>query len=120
VVALLNALSFALLAVAAVAFFRQRRLVLALAAVLFFPVAAAATVLIWWPISPVAAVLILAVTLGVPLVALAVFAIDFIWAPFCLEMTYLTFLCWILCPLAVLLNYAGPLACALLGLLSAD
>ena len=103
----LNALSLALLAVAGVAFFRQRRGVLVIAAVLFFPLTAAATVGLWWPLSPPAAALILALTLGVPLIALALFAVDVAWAPFCFEMTYLTILCWLLCPLAVVLNYVA-------------
>jgi hypothetical protein len=113
---LLNTLSLALLALAATSYVRRRFAILCGAALLFFPVTAAATVLTWWPLSPALAVAILALTLGVSLCALALFGIDVAWAPFCLEMTYLTFLCWTLFPLAVLLNFLGLALCALLGI----
>lgn len=106
-VAIWNALSFALLALAAVSYPRWRRRTLAVAGVLFFPATAVAVVLTWWPVSPLLAIVILAVTLGIPLGCLALFGIDVIWAPFCMEMTYVTVWCWILCPLAVMLNYVG-------------
>ncbi len=109
----LSTLSFALLVLAAVAYSRQRFVALWAAGTLFFCTTGLATVVIWWPVSPSLAVLILAVGLGGSLAVLALFAIDVIWAPFCLEMTYVTALCWILCPLVVLLNYAGLLLCAL-------
>ncbi len=106
----LNTVSLALLVLAAVAYIRRRPGVLWPVAALFFPVTGVATVLIWWPVSPALTVLVIALTLGVSLGALALFAIDVAWAPFCLEMTYLTFICWVLCPLAVLVNYVGALA----------
>jgi len=103
----MNTLSFALLALAAVAYARQAPKCLWAAGLLFFPLTGLTTVLAWWPLAPLAAILILVLTLGVPLVCLALFAMDVLWAPFCLEMTYLTFLCWLLCPLSVVLNYMG-------------
>jgi len=106
----LNTISLALLIVAGVGYVRRRPVVLWTAAGVFFAAGGAATILIWWPLSPVLAVLVLGLTLGVSLAALALFAIDVTWAPFCLEMTYLTFLCWVLCPAAVLVNYLGALA----------
>jgi hypothetical protein len=104
---LLNTLCFLLFALAAASYVRQRFVGLWLAGLLFFPLTGLATVWTWWPVSPLAAILILVGTLGVPLVCLALFAIDVMWAPFCLEMAYLTILCWVLCPQAVLLNYLG-------------
>jgi len=112
---LLNTLSLALLALAATSYVRRRFAILWGAALLFFPVTAAAAVLTWWPLSPALAAVIVALTLGISLCALALFGIDVAWAPFCLEMTYLTVLCWILCPLAVLLDYLGLALRALLG-----
>ena len=103
----LNAVSLALFALAAVAYTRQRHAALAAAAVLFFPVTSAATVLSWYPVSPMVAVVILLATLVAPLAALALTAIDVVWAPFGLQMSYCTVLCWLLCPMAVFLNYTG-------------
>ena len=111
----LNMLSFALLALAATSYARRRFVTLWGAAILFFPVTGAAAVTTWWAVSPALAVVIVALTLGVSLSALALFGIDVAWAPFCVEMTYLTFLCWILCPLVVLLNYLGLALRALAG-----
>ena len=105
----LNTLSLALLLIAALAYTRHWPAVLWSLAALFFPVTGIATVLIWWPVSPTLTLAVLLVTLGVPLIALALFTIDVVWAPFCLEMTYPTFVCWILCPLAVLANWMGLL-----------
>jgi len=102
-----NALSFGLLALAAVAYSHWRRTTLAVAAALFFPVTAAATLLTWWPVSAAAALCVLCLGVGVPLVCLGLFLVDLIWAPFCMEMTYLTLWCWVLCPLCVALNYVG-------------
>jgi hypothetical protein len=107
VAAQLSMLSLALCCLAAVAFYRRRRGVLILAALLFFPVTAAATVSVWWAISHVLAMCIIAATLALPIVLIALFLVDLIWAPFCFEMTYATIPCWILCPLGVLLNYVG-------------
>ena len=103
----LNIMSFALLALAGVSYARRRFMTLWGAAALFFPVTGAAAVTTWWTLSPTLTIIILLFTLGTSLVALAMFAVDVIWAPFCLEMTYLALLCWILCPLAVLFNYLG-------------
>jgi len=102
-----NVLSLALLGVAAVAFFRQKRGVLVVSAALFLPVTAIATVALWGPISVLGAGVIVAVTLAVPVLLLGIVLIDVLWAPFCLEMTYLGLLCWVLCPLAVVVNYAA-------------
>ncbi len=111
----LNALSLALIAVAAVAYARHRRFALTAAAVLFFPVTGAATVMSWYATSPTLAVVILAATLGVSLVALALIGIDVTWAPFGVQMTYGAALCWLLCPAAVLLNYVGMAVQGALG-----
>jgi len=102
----LNILSFALLSLAAVAYARRRFHVFWAAAGLFFPIAAWTTVATWWQVSPLFTIILLALTLGISVLALALFAVDVIWAPFCLEMTYLTPLCWILCPLLVFANYS--------------
>ena len=111
----LNTMSLALFGLAAAAYARRRGTVLLAAAVLFFPVAAGATLAVWWPLCPTAGSLILALTLGVPLALMAVFAVDVIWAPFCLEMTYLTFLCWLICPVGVGLNWIGSALARLSG-----
>jgi hypothetical protein len=52
---------------------------------------------------------LLAATLGLSLVALALYAIDCLWAPFCLEMTYVALTCWVLWPLLVLVDLVGLL-----------
>ena len=106
----LNILSFALLALGAVAYARRRSAVLWAAGVLFFPVAACATVATFWQAMPLFTVFLLALTLGVSLSALMLYAIDVVFAPFCFEMTYLTVLCWLLCPLLVLIDFLGLLA----------
>ncbi|MGD2174280.1 MAG: hypothetical protein PVJ27_02665 [Candidatus Brocadiaceae bacterium] len=100
-------LSLALFGAAAVAYSRQRTLALCACGALFVPVAAGATVLVYWPISPALAALLLAGTLGVSLVGLLLYALDRLWAPFCLEMTYATMVCWLLWPLLVVVNFAG-------------
>lgn len=110
-----NILSFGLLALAGVSFARRRFVALWGAGILFFPVTGAATALTWWPVSPTLTIVLLTLTLGVPLVTLVLFGIDVVWAPFCVEMTYLTFLSWVLCPLAVLLNYVGLVLAVLRG-----
>ena len=107
--AALNILSLALFGLVAVAYARRHRVVLAVGGTLFFPICAAALTANWWQISPWAALALVACTLGVSLVVLTLFAVDVLWAPFCVEMTYLTFLCWVLCPLAVLLSHVGAL-----------
>lgn len=105
----LSILSAALLVLAGVAFVRQRRVILAITAALFFPLCGTSLLCSWWLISPILALVFLILTLGVSLVTIVLFLIDVIWAPFGLEMTYLTFLCWILCPLAVVLAGVGSL-----------
>jgi len=106
----LNILSFALLGAGAVAYARRRFAVLWAVGVLFFPVAASATVVTFWQPLPLFAVFLLTLTLGVSLAALALYGIDVVFAPFCFEMTYLTVLCWLLCPLLVFINFLGLLA----------
>lgn len=103
----LNILSFALLSLAGVAYGRRRPQVLWPSVALFFPVSAWAAVATWWQGAPVFTLVLLGFTLGLSAVALLLFAVDVVFAPFCLEMTYLTPLCWILCPLLVLVNLAG-------------
>ena len=105
----LNILSFALLAMTGVAYARRRHLVLTAGAVLYFASLALATGLTWWETSPPLAGLFLAVGVAVPVVLTLVFLVDLIWAPFCLQTTYLTFLCWVLSPPIVLCNFAGLL-----------
>jgi len=106
----LNILSLSLLALAAVSYGRRRFCVLWAAGVLFFPIAAWASVATYWDWCPLFTITLLALTLGTSLVALLLYAIDVVFAPFCVEMTYLTILCWLLCPLLVLVNFAGVLA----------
>ncbi|MFP4028371.1 MAG: hypothetical protein ACLFWL_11330 [Candidatus Brocadiia bacterium] len=100
-------LSFSFLSLAAVAYVHQRRAVLLVAGVLFFPATVYATLEIWTPLHPAIPWAVLLATLGVSLSILIVFAIDIIWAPFCLELTYLSFLVWLLCPIPVVFNFAG-------------
>ena len=105
----MNALSLALLGAAAVAFTRQRRAVLLVCGGLFVPAAAAATVATFWPVSPAAAVVVMAATLGPSLVGLALYAVDRLAAPFCIEMTYAAMACWVLWPVLVVVDFAGLL-----------
>lgn len=102
-------LSLALLGAGAVAFTRQRTAGLLACAGLFVPVAAAAALTVYWPVSPVLAVLLLCVTEGLPLAALALYVIDRTLAPFCVEMTYAVLICWVLWPVLVLANFLGLL-----------
>ena len=103
----LNLLSLALFAAAAVAFTRQRRAVMLACGALFVAVGTWATLATWWPLSPAAAVVLLAVGMGLPLAGLALFAVDYVWAPFALEMTYAALLCWVVWPGLILADYAG-------------
>lgn len=105
----LSMMSLALLAAAAVAFTRHRRMVLMVCCGLFVPTAGLATMAVWWTLSPTLAVLLLSVTLGLPFLALLLYAVDLTLAPFCLEMTYLAMLCWILWPVLVMVNFVGLL-----------
>jgi hypothetical protein len=113
--AYLNVLAMALFALAGMAFTRQRRLVLVCGGGLFVLVATWTALTVWWPVSPVGAVCLLAVLMGLPLAALLVFAVDVIWTPFCLEMTWPAMVCWILWPALVLVNAAGLVARLLRG-----
>lgn len=105
----LNALSLALFGAAALAFTRQRTLVLAVCGGLFVPVAGLVSIALYWPLSPVFALLLLCVTLGLPLLALLLYAVDVAFAAFCVEMTYPAIICWLLWPLLVLVNFLGLL-----------
>jgi hypothetical protein len=105
----LDVLALALFGAAAVAFTRQRRAVMLACGALFVPVAALATVAVWWPVSPAAAVALLMVGMALPLGTLLVFAIDLLWAPFALEMTYPAMLCWVLWPVLIAADFAGLL-----------
>ncbi len=107
--ATLTLFAAALLVVGSVAYIQRKRRILAIAGALFFPICSGALVSSWGPISTALTAIFLVGTLGLSLFALALFAIDVIWAPFALEMTYLTFLCWILCPVAVILSGVGAL-----------
>jgi hypothetical protein len=103
----LNALSLALFGAAAVAFSRQRRLVLAVCGALFVPVAAAAALAVWWPVSPAVCVVLLASTLGVSVLLLLLYALDHAFAVFALEMTYPAMLCWVLWPALIFADFVG-------------
>jgi hypothetical protein len=104
-----NILALALLVAAGVAFTRQMRLPLAACGTLFAPAAAVASVATYWPLSPLAAVLLPGVVLGLCLLALLLYGLDRLFAVFCLEMTYVAMACWILGPLLVAVNFCGAL-----------
>ncbi|MCD6416580.1 MAG: hypothetical protein J7M08_07785 [Planctomycetes bacterium] len=89
------------------AFGRRRTLSMLVCGGVFVPAAAAATLVVYWPLSPVLAVALLAFGLGLPLLALLLYVIDRAFAVFCLEMTYPALICWILWPLLVAVNFAG-------------
>ncbi len=103
----LDILSLAFLTAAALAFRRQRTAVLVVCGAMFVPTAGAASVAIYWPLSPLLTVLLLGVTLGASLAALLLYWIDRVFAVFCLEMTYLATICWVLWPLLVVANSAA-------------
>ena len=105
----LDMLALALFGAAAVAFTRQRRAVMLTCGALFVPVATLATVVVWWPVSPAAGVALLLAGMALPLVTLLLFAIDLVWAPFALEMTYPALLCWVLWPVLIAADFAGLL-----------
>jgi len=105
----LNMLSLALLGAAAVAFTRQRRMVMFVCGALFVVAASLAGLAVWWPLSPAVAAVALALGLGLPLVGLLLFAVDLAFAPFCIEMTYPAMLCWVIWPALVFVNYVGLL-----------
>ncbi len=106
----LNMLSLALLGASAVAFARRRTLVLIACGAFFMASAALATLAVYWPTSPEAAVMLLAAGEGLPLAALVLYLVDRAFAPFCVEMTYALLICWVLWPLLVLANFVGLLA----------
>ncbi|MFO8008474.1 MAG: hypothetical protein R6V05_12145 [Candidatus Brocadiia bacterium] len=103
----LNILSLALLATSAVAFSRQRTLVMVVCGALFVPTQAAGLLAVYWPVSPPAALTILALTLGLSLVCLALYAVDRLCAVFCLEMTYVATLVWLIWPVATAAGFLG-------------
>lgn len=100
-------LAFALYLAAAMAFTRQRRMVTVACGALFVFVACWATVALWWPMSPAWTLALLAVTVGLPLLTLAAFAVDFAWAPFGAEMTYPGMLFWALWPVLLVVDLVG-------------
>ena len=102
-------LAVGLVGCGAVAFARRCRVAMVGCLALFVPVAAAATVAVWWPLSPTLALVLLAVLEGVPLVGVVLYGIDLAFAPFCLEMTYAALLCWLGWPLLVLVDFLGLL-----------
>jgi len=89
------------------AFSRQRRVVLLVCGGLFVPTAAVATVAVYWAVSPVLTVVLLAVLLALPLVALILFLIDIVFAPFCIEMTYPAMICWVFWPVLLVADLVG-------------
>ncbi len=103
----LNVLALALLGAAAVAFTRQRRVVMVACGALFVAAAAGGTLAAWWPLSPAVAIIALALGLALPVATLALLAVDLLWAPFALEMTYPALICWVLWPALVLANFAA-------------
>ena len=102
-------LSAALLVTAAVAFTRQRRMVLVVCAGLFVVVAALASVDVYWPVSPAFTVVLLAVTLGLPLLTHIIYAVDLVFTPFGSEMSWPAMICWLLWPVLVVANVIGLL-----------
>ncbi len=113
----LSILSAVLLAATAAAFALRRPTLLCALGAVFVPVAAATTVHLYWGPAPWLAVALLAVGLGLPLLGLALYAVDVIWAPFCVEMTYATLICWVLWPGLVAVNLVVAAFRALLRLL---
>ena len=105
----LNVLALALLGAAAMAFTRQRRLVLAVCGTLFVPAAVLGAVAVYWSLSPALTIVLLAVTMALPLLALGAYAVDVLFAPFCVEMTYPAMICWVLWPLLMAANFVGLL-----------
>jgi ABC-type proline/glycine betaine transport system permease subunit len=105
----LDIFALAVLAAAAVAFTRQRRPVLLVCAGLFVCVGSAGAWLSWSPVSPVLARALLAVAMGLPLLTLLLYAVDRLWAPFCVEMTYPAMVCWLLWPALAAAAFCGLL-----------
>jgi hypothetical protein len=111
----LTALSAALLGAAAVAYTRQRTVVMAVCGALFVAAATAATVAVYWPASPAAGVLLLALAFGPSLLALLLYVLDRVFAVFCIEMTYPALICWVLWPALVAADLVGLWLIRLLG-----
>lgn len=109
--------SAVLLGATAAAFAGRRPALLCVLGAVFVPVAAATTILLYWGREPYVAVALLAAGLGLPLLGLALYAVDRIWAPFCLEMTYATLICWVLWPALVVVNLVVAVFDAVLRLL---
>lgn len=86
---------------------KQSKMLLYVSGILYIFSAVAATVIIWPGISPVAAALIIGITIVIPATGLLIFLIDFVFAPFCLEMRYLVIAWWLLTPLALPMNAMG-------------
>lgn len=91
------------------AYFYQRRITLAISAAAFCYTSSAGMFAVWTSFGNWLAFTLWGATLGLSLCILLLYFIDLIWAPFCLELRYLTLLCWMLGPLAVVLNFAGLL-----------
>jgi len=105
----LNILSLALLGASAVAFARRRKFVLLACGIFFAASTALATLAVYWPMSPAAALVLLAAGEGLPLAAVLLYLVDRAFAPFCVEMTYALLICWVFWPLLVLANFVGLL-----------
>lgn len=103
----LNLLSLVLLTMCAYSWSRQLTKALIPCAAVFLAVAGWTTVATLYPWSPTVAVALMAVTLLGSAAAVTLYVIDVVWAPFCLEMTYMLIICWILCPLLVAANFIG-------------
>ena len=114
----LSIVSLALLAGTAAAFAGRRPVLLSALGGVFVPAAGAATLAVWWPVSPALTVALLAVGVGVPIALLVLYVVDRVWAPFCLEMTYAMVLCWVLWRALVVVDLAGAAGRLLLRLIA--
>lgn len=101
--------SLVLLGAAAVAFTRQRAMVMIVCAGLFVVSSGLAALALYWALSSAFTIALLGVTLGLPLLTLLLYAVDLALAPFCVEMTYPAMLCWLLWPVLVAVNAVGML-----------
>lgn len=91
----------------AIAYARQKKLVLFPSGACYAFSSAFATYIIWAPISLPAGIAILIFTLVLPALGLFFFLIDYLWTPFCLELRYLVIVWWALAPLSIPLNLSG-------------
>jgi hypothetical protein len=114
---ILTIASLALFVATAAAFAGRRPVLLSALGAAFVPVTAAATVAVWWGGGHGLTIVLMAIGLGLPLLGLVLFAIDRIWAPFCVEMTYATLLCWVLWPALVMVNMVAAAVHTLVALL---